>query len=113
MVQRILLEILLFAIPFIVFLVYRSASRDLSVRDRWPLTLLVSIGGVLAVAGLILVPLLQPSDDGKCYTSARYVDGERIPPQLVPCEEASVPVGEREGRTQPAPVAPRDLDPSR
>jgi hypothetical protein len=111
-VQRILLELALFAIPFIVFLVYRAASRDLSVRDRWPLTMLVAIGGVLAIAGLVLVPLLQPSDGGRCYTSARYVDGERIPPQLVPCEDATVPVEETE-RQNPPPVAPRDQDPSR
>ncbi len=51
MTQRILIEILLFLIPFAVFLVYRAASRDLRVRDRWPLTRLVIIGGVIAVLG--------------------------------------------------------------
>ncbi len=36
MAQRVLIEILLFLLPFAVFLVYRAASRDMKVRDRWP-----------------------------------------------------------------------------
>ena len=46
MTQRILVELLLFLIPFAVFLVYRAASRDLKIKDRWPLTRLVTIGAV-------------------------------------------------------------------
>ena len=44
MVQRIFVELLLFLTPFMVFLVYRAASRDMMIRDRWPLTTLVLIG---------------------------------------------------------------------
>jgi hypothetical protein len=50
MAQRVLIELLLFLIPFAVFLVYRAASRDLKIRDRWPLTRLVLIGAGIAIA---------------------------------------------------------------
>ena len=56
MAQRVLIELLLFLIPFAVFLVYRAASRDLKIKDRWPLTRLVLIGAGLAIAALIAFP---------------------------------------------------------
>ena len=72
MTQRILVELLLFLIPFAVFLVYRAASRDLKIKDRWPLTRLVIIGAVLAVLGLIIPPLLEPRESDKCFDPVRY-----------------------------------------
>jgi hypothetical protein len=108
MVQRILLEIALFLIPFAVFLVYRSASRDLSVRDRWPLTMLASAGAALAVLGLVLPPLFARSDEGMCYLAPRYEGGVRIEGRMVDCSEVSTP--ERPPSPPPeAPVAPRDM----
>lgn len=44
MATRILVELILFLTPFAVFLAYRAASRDMKIRDRWPLTTLVLIG---------------------------------------------------------------------
>ncbi len=101
MTQRILVEILLFLIPFAVFLVYRAASRDMSIRDRWPLTRLVVIGAVIAVLGLILPPLLEPREADKCYDPVRYdAEGRIVPPREIPCAEAPLP------GSQNAPVAP-------
>ena len=107
MAVRILIELLLFSAPFIVFWLYRAASRDMSVKDRWPLTWLIVAGGVLAVAALVIAPLLQPSEEGKCYLAPRYEDGVRTPGRLVDCSEISSP--EREP-PPPArqPIAPRD-----
>jgi len=108
MVQRILLELALFLIPFVVFFVYRAASKDLSIRDRWPLTLLVSAGAGLAVLGLILPPLLARSDEGKCYLAPRYENGVRIEGRMVDCSDVSTP--QKEAAPPPAPpVAPRDM----
>lgn len=110
MTQRILVEILLFLTPFAVFLVYRAASRDLSIRDRWPLTRLVVIGAVIAILGLAIPPLLEPRQTEECFDSVRY-DGEGrvIPPRRVPCTEATLP-GSDTPPPPPAqtPVAPRD-----
>jgi hypothetical protein len=109
MVGRIFIEILLFLTPFMVFLVYRAASRDMLIRDRWPLTTLVVIGVGLAAAALIIGPLLEPRESDKCYQAAQYIDGKAIPAKEVPCEQVIQPGQASEGETtQPAPVAPRD-----
>lgn len=110
MTQRILVELLLFLIPFAVFLIYRAASRDLRIRDRWPLTRLVVIGAVIAVLGLIIPPLLEPRQNDKCYDPTRLTaDGQVIPPREIPCTAAALP-GANTPAPPPAetPVAPRD-----
>jgi len=110
MTQRILIELLLFLIPFGVFLIYRAASRDMRVRDRWPIQRLIIIGAIIAVLGLIIPPLLEPRETDKCFDPVRYTaDGQVQPPREIPCTEATMP-----GSTTPAPppaqvpVAPRD-----
>ena len=113
MVQRIFIELLLFLTPFMVFLVYRAASRDMMIKDRWPLTTLVLIGTALAAAALIITPLLEPSESTKCYQAAQYVDGKVIPSKEIPCTEAQPPgslstPSTAAPETSPAPVAPRD-----
>lgn len=110
MTQRILIELLLFLIPFGVFLIYRAASRDLRVRDRWPLQRLIIIGALIAVLGLIIPPLLEPRETGKCYTSTRLnAEGVVEPPREIPCTEVTMP-GTESAAPPPgqAPVAPRD-----
>jgi hypothetical protein len=110
MTQRILIEVLLFLIPFAVFLIYRAASRDLRVRDRWPLTRLVIIGGVIAVLGLILPALFQPRETEKCYSPTRYdAEGRIVPPKEIDCTQTQLPGQEIDTTTQTqTPVAPRD-----
>lgn len=110
MTQRILVEILLFLIPFAVFLVYRAASRDLRVRDRWPLTRLVVIGAIIAVLGLIIPPLLEPRESDKCFDPVRYdAEGRVVAPREIPCEEAKLPGSQDQPvPAGPTPVAPRD-----
>jgi NADH:ubiquinone oxidoreductase subunit 3 (subunit A) len=110
MAQRALIEFLLFLMPFAVFLVYRAASRDMMIRDRWPLTTLVLVGVGLAVAALVIGPLLEPSEQGKCYQATQYVNGKTIPAKEIPCAEAKPPGQQADPNAQqrPAPVAPRD-----
>jgi NADH:ubiquinone oxidoreductase subunit 3 (subunit A) len=110
MAQRVFVELLLFLTPFMVFLVYRAASREMMIRDRWPLTTLVVIGTVIAVLGLVIPPLLEPSEQGKCYQAAQYIDGKTIPAKEIPCEQATPPGQQADPNDtqRPAPVAPRD-----
>jgi uncharacterized protein DUF6111 len=110
MAGRVFIELLLFLTPFAVFLIYRAASRDMLIRDRWPLTTLVLIGAGLAVAALIITPLLEPNESDKCFQAAQYIDGNAIPAKEVACEQATLPgqTGEQTPSTGPAPVAPRD-----
>lgn len=110
MTQRILVELLLFLIPFAVFLIYRAASRDLRIRDKWPWTRLVVIGSVIAILGLIIPPLLEPRESEKCFDPTRLTaEGEVIPPREIPCTAAALP-GANTPAPPPAetPVAPRD-----
>jgi hypothetical protein len=110
MTQRILVELLLFLVPFAVFLIYRAASRDLRIRDRWPLTRLVVIGAIIAILGLIIPPLLEPRETDKCFDPTRLTaDGEVVPPREIPCVDTTLPGGNTPA-PPPAqtPVAPRD-----
>lgn len=112
MAGRVFIELLLFLTPFMVFLVYRAASRDMMIRDRWPLTTLVLIGAGLAAAALIITPLLEPNESDKCFQAAQYVDGKVVDAKEVDCAKAQLP-GENNQTNQqtapsPAPVAPRD-----
>jgi hypothetical protein len=107
MTRRILVELALFLLPFVLFLIYRAASRELRVADRWPLTALAIAGTVIAVAALLAEPLLAPSQKGKCYLAARYEKGVTIPAREVDCSAASAPDKAAPPPTPP-PVAPRD-----
>jgi hypothetical protein len=110
MTQRILVELLLFLVPFAVFLIYRAASRDLRIRDQWPWTRLVVIGSVIAILGLIIPPLLEPRQDDKCFDPTRLTaDGVVVPPREIPCVDTALP-GSNTPAPPPAeaPVAPRD-----
>ena len=110
MATRLLVELLLFLTPFAVFLIYRAASRDLKIKDRWPLTRLIIVGAVIAILGLIIPPLLEPRQTNECNSAARYdAEGRVIPAQRIPCTEAALP-GSQDQPVPPAqaPVAPRD-----
>lgn len=91
MTRRILIELALFMIPFLVFFMYRAASKNMSVKDRWPLMWLVIAGGVIAGGGLIIKALSHPSDKGLCLQAARYENRVFIPAQKVPCDEVITP----------------------
>lgn len=108
MTRRILIELALFLLPFLLFLIYRAASRELRVGDRWPLTTLAIVGAAIAVVALVAEPLLAPSQKGKCYLAARYENGVTIPARAVDCDDASAPDKAAPPPTPP-PVAPRDM----
>ncbi len=91
MTGRILLEIALFATPFAIFYLYRLAAQDMTTKERWPLTILVAAGGVLAVGALVIMALSEPSDHGLCYQAPRYENGVYIEGRKVPCDEVVVP----------------------
>ncbi len=119
MTRRILIELLLFLTPFLIFFLYRAAANDLSVKDRWPLTTLVSVGGLLAVAGLLIKAATEPSDHGLCYQAGYYQDGVLYEGKKVPCDEVVVPESrgateaardpERENTEKPTTTARDDL----
>ena len=110
MAQRILLEVFRFLLPVGAFFVFRAISPNLRIADRWPVKRLVAIGFGLAVAALILFPLLQPSNKGLCYQAQRYENGVTIPARMVDCALAGPPARDPTPPAAP-PVAPRNQTP--
>jgi hypothetical protein len=110
MVQRILLEIVLFLAPFGAFFLFRAISPNLRIADRWPVKRLLAIGFALAIAALVLFPLLQPSNKGLCYQAQRYENGVTTPARMVECSLAQPP-SRPAAPPSAAPVAPRDQTP--
>ena len=110
MIRPVLTEIGIFLIPFAVFLVYRAASRDMKIKDRWPPTRLVLIRAGLAIAALLITPLLEPRESNKCFDPVRYnANGQIVPPREIPCEQQKLPGSDITPTTPTqAPVAPRD-----
>jgi len=94
MTQRILIELALFLVPFAIFLAYRAVAKDLRVKDRWPLTVLILVGAVLAGGGLIAKALSEKSDRGLCYQAPRYENRVYIEGKKVPCDEVISPVSQ-------------------
>ncbi|MEO1105285.1 MAG: DUF6111 family protein [Devosia sp.] len=82
MIRVVITQIVLFLLPFVVFLVYRLATRgpagarftDLG-PARFTLTL---IGGALVVAGFIYFAISGSERTG-VYVPAQYKDGELVP----------------------------------
>lgn len=91
MTTRILIELALFLTPFFIFFLFRAASQDMSVKDRWPLGILVAAGGVLAVGALVFAALREPSTKGLCYQAEYLEDGVWKGGELVPCEDIISP----------------------
>jgi hypothetical protein len=111
MTQRILIEILLFLMPFGLFLVYRLGSKEVSVRDRWPLKVLASTGFAIAVVGLLIWPLLEESNKGLCTRAARYEKGVTIPAEKVDCKAGGLPAGTDVTAATPGEVLPPEPSP--
>lgn len=109
MTRRLLLEMALFATPFLLFLLYRAAATEVSVRERWPLRILSTVGAFLALAGFVAAPLLEPPARGRCFEAQRYENGVTIPGRWVDCAPAAqsaVTAKPLEG--EPPPVPPRE-----
>ena len=94
MARRILIELALFLTPFLIFYLFRAASKDMSVKDRWPMTVLVMSGGVLAVGALIIAALMEPSTRGKCFQPFYMENGVRMGGDTRPCDEVYIPKSE-------------------
>ncbi|MFC6198635.1 DUF6111 family protein [Ponticaulis profundi] len=88
---RILLQLLLILVPFAIFALYRFATRHARTeRQKWPIAVLTGIGFAISAAFYGWVYFREPHGDRTCYSAPRFVDGEIIQGEVIPCSDASI-----------------------
>lgn len=86
---RILFQLVLFTLPFILFGVYRLAIAEAEQDGRkpWPIRLLFGVGLGLAVGSWLIFIFLDRGGREECYRPTQIVDGVVIPGERYPCEK--------------------------
>ena len=116
MAGRLLFEVFVFSLPFLVFGIYTLATRSAEEagKRKWPIQMLFAIGLALATIAWFVLIALEPRERDMCVEPARYENGQLIPARKYPCERHPEDVGIQRGRTAPAetPAAPPADDPS-
>lgn len=86
MLRPVLLETLLFALPFIAYGLWLSAQRTNPVRrSAWadaPVIALLGAAVLATFAGLAVVRYVDSAPAGSTYEPAHLVDGHVVPPTL-------------------------------
>ena len=83
MIVRILFQLFLFLLPFILFLGYRRLVAQ-DKEHETPYTILFATGLILTSLGLVIWVFFDGSEAGSTYEPARYEDGRIIPGKMVP-----------------------------
>lgn len=93
---RILLQMVLFFLPFIMFGIYRIAITEAEQEGRkpWPIRALFGSGLGLALGSWLVLIVLDRVGDEPCYKPSEIVDGEIVPAQKIECDAAPVTVDE-------------------
>tara|TARA_B100000678_G_scaffold103107_1_gene86107 strand:- start:11891 stop:12229 length:339 start_codon:yes stop_codon:yes gene_type:complete len=88
---RIAFQIALVLIPFLLFAIYRIATRNRrEPGEPWPIVILVVTGLALSLFFYIYLFFKDPRGERTCSTDPVFVNGEIIPAREVPCEAASI-----------------------
>ncbi len=125
MARQIVISLVLFALPFILYAIYRLLVTDAEVdgRKTWPIKLLFGSGVVLALVGysvMLAIALTTERDRNVCYEAARFEDGVLIPARQVPCTRdftgvgmpaSDDPGGTAQGVTRPGAQPASDEEP--
>ena len=115
--SRLLLELFLFLMPFMMFGLYRLAIAEAKEEGRkpWPIYWLFGAGSVLAVGVWFVLIVLDRGGRDECYTPHRLVDGEMVGGEVYPCEKdlanigaplSEDPGGRADGVGTPDPAGP-------
>lgn len=95
MAGRIVFELFIFSIPFLVFGLYLLATSNAEQegKRKWPINILFLCGiGLATVAWFILI-LMEPKERDICHEPARMENGKLIPARDYPCEHDVTNVG--------------------
>ncbi len=103
MAGRLLFELFVFSLPFMVFGIYTLATRSAEEagKRKWPIQMLFAIGLTLATIAWFVLIALEPRERDTCVEPARYENGQLIPQRTYPCERHTEDVGMQRGRTTP------------
>ena len=95
MAGRLVFELFIFSIPFLVFGLYVLVTTNAEVegRRKWPIQILFLIGLGLATAVWFLLILLEKKERDVCHEPARFENGVIIPARDYPCEQNVRDVG--------------------
>lgn len=93
---RILLQMVLFALPFILFGIYRIAITEAEQEGRkpWPIRALFGAGLGMAIGGWLVLIVLDRIGGERCYQPADMIDGRIVPGEKIPCDTVPVTVDE-------------------
>lgn len=123
MVRTVVIQLVLFLLPFLAYAIYRLIVSDAQAEGRktWPITILFSLGLALTFSGWIATILLQDKTPRNvCWEPARNEGGVIIPARQVPCERdlsrvgapaSRDPGGNAPGASDPVGPLPGDEDP--
>lgn len=89
MAPRIIVQLILFLLPFILFGVYRLALTEAAEEGRkpWPIRVLFGVGLVFAIGSWLILIILDRGGREECYRPSQIVDGEVIPVERYACEK--------------------------
>ncbi len=115
--SRVLIELFLFALPFMLFGLYRLAISEAEQDGRkpWPIYWLFGTGLVLAVVVWFGLILLDRGGREICLRSSQLVDGKIVHGEKYECEKdltrigkprTDDPGGQAEGVGDPHPAGP-------
>lgn len=95
MAGRLLFELFVFSLPFLVFGLYLLATRSAedAGRRKWPVQLLFAIGIALATLAWFVMIAIEPRGRGMCIEPERVENGVIVPARSYPCEHRPQDVG--------------------
>lgn len=93
MLRIALIQLILFALPFVIYFVYRALLARMRQEARgtfraWPLQVLLIAGGSLTLLGLVVFALNSGEGGDTVYIPAHLENGEVVPGRFVPADEA-------------------------
>tara|TARA_R110000787_G_scaffold24931_14_gene70219 strand:+ start:2228 stop:2644 length:417 start_codon:yes stop_codon:yes gene_type:complete len=92
---RLVFELFIFSIPFLVFGLYVlvTTNAEEEGRRKWPIQILFLIGLTLATIVWFALILFEKKERDVCHEPARFENGVIIPTRDYPCEQNVRDVG--------------------
>ncbi len=88
---RIAFQISLVLLPFVLFAIYRVATREKNTfSQRWPFAMLTLAGLFLMSAFYVFMFVKEPRGKRTCVEPPRFENGKVIQGKVVPCKNPGI-----------------------